>query len=124
MAQNEPNKPKDETKVSAPAPTTPDEPVKDPKDMTPAEVSAKGAAAPPKGPSVLVLTHGSYTGPGCPDATKRKLEKDLGFNYDHDHPAQHGELVRGLGAHEVKRMLASKAFKLPQQVVPDEVEAE
>jgi len=63
------------------------------------------------GPVTLEVTHGSYHGPGCPDADKRKWPKDRGFDYDGYHPAYVGELVEGLSREEADRLIKTGAFK-------------
>lgn len=79
--------------------------------MSPAEVQdlAKRMASLAAGALVVVST--TYHGDGCPDPQARKLAKDRGFAYDAHHPAQPGELIVGLPAHEVTRLLKTKSFR-------------
>ena len=84
----------------------------------------------PEGSHVLVVRHGSYVGPGCPDPEKRSgsytvdhkvgpgvinretIKYDhCGFGYDTRHPALPGEKVTGLSTKRAKEMLRSKCFE-------------
>ena len=58
----------------------------------------------------LVVTHGSYVGPGCTDTAKRLNRAHVGFGYDKSHAAQPGEKIHGLMPADARKLLASKNF--------------
>lgn len=59
-------------------------------------------------PMTIVVAHGSYCGPGCPDVEKRLRDEDAGYEYTREHPAIVGEPIT-LDKAVAKRMLAKES---------------
>lgn len=101
--------PEDKPADPPPAPTDPLSPP-----PAPAESDSHAAAAPapeavaiktPAAPDgAVIVLHGSYVGPGCPDPDARK-GADKGFGYDPAHPAKPGEIVQGLPEAKIAQMV-------------------
>jgi hypothetical protein len=59
-------------------------------------------------PMTIVVAHGTYCGPGCPDVEKRLRDEDAGYEYTREHPAIVGEPIK-LDKAVAKRMLAKES---------------
>lgn len=62
------------------------------------------------------MKHGSYIGQGCPAPHERAPSEDgkifAGFEYDHEHPARPGEVVRVGDERTARRMVAQGVAEL------------